>query len=348
MNLITSYQYDNNYNTSNTNYSPAFTIFNTIHFINPKPLFNLYTLPNTTSPSTPSSSTNRAYRTLKRKFPNTPFPSNPGTSTSILNHPPHTNTKEFLQIRLPFFPQYTYFHSDPNEERPIYVNEHVVYPTLSRTSHYHLTNPLTLPLHNTPHNNELSSTLLYLLTTALTLSQFTQVGYQQSVNKFTAPKANTHSIDYYDHNIIRPNEDICLLGDPNTNPQLTEKFFTKTSYNFTLNMLDKKYDKVISAALRNTNAYESYFNKFNFFSLIFPFFTPTERNLHCSHEIMLRTKQTHTYTYYKFIESHYIHHTPARQLHHFFLISPIVLKTLAYKAPSKIMIPSPRCISSAH
>ena len=42
---------------------------------------------NSTSPSTSSSSTNRAYRTFKRKFPNTPFPTNPGTSTSYINHP---------------------------------------------------------------------------------------------------------------------------------------------------------------------------------------------------------------------------------------------------------------------
>ena len=31
---------------------------------------------------------------------------------------------------------------------------------------------------------------------------------------------------------------------------------------------------------------------------------------------MLRTKQTHTYTYYQFIQHHYTHNTPARQLHH--------------------------------
>ena len=59
---------------------------------------------NPISPSTPSSSTNRAYRTLKRKFPNSPFPSNPGTSTSYINHPLHTNMKDFLQICLPFSP----------------------------------------------------------------------------------------------------------------------------------------------------------------------------------------------------------------------------------------------------
>ena len=123
-----------------------------------------------------------------------------------------------------FFPQYTYFHSDPHDEKPNYINEHVLYPTLSWTSHYHFTNPLTLPLYNTPHNNEVSSTQLYLLTTALTSSQFTQIGYRESLAKFNAPKANTHSIDYYDRNIIRPNEDICLLGDPNNNPHSPRKF----------------------------------------------------------------------------------------------------------------------------
>ena len=71
----------------------------------------------------------------------------------------------------------------------------------------------------------------------------------------------------------------------------------KTSYTFSLNILNKKYDKFISAALRNTNAQESYFNKLNHFSLAFHFFTPKECDLHCSHEVMLRTKQTHTYTY---------------------------------------------------
>ena len=33
---------------------------------------------------------------------------------------------------------------------------------------------------------------------------------------------------------------------------------------------------------------------------------------------MLRTKQTHTYTYYKFIQSPYTHNTPSRQPHHRF------------------------------
>ena len=31
---------------------------------------------------------------------------------------------------------------------------------------------------------------------------------------------------------------------------------------------------------------------------------------------MLRTKQTHTYTYYRFIQNHYTLHTPSRQPHH--------------------------------
>ena len=33
---------------------------------------------------------------------------------------------------------------------------------------------------------------------------------------------------------------------------------------------------------------------------------------------MLRSKQTHTYTYYKFIQHHYTHNTPARQIYHIY------------------------------
>ena len=111
--------------------------------------------------------------------------------------------------------------------------------------------------------------------------QFTLVGYRQSLIKFTAPKSNEYSIDYYDHNIIRPNEDIFLKNNPFANPQLTEKFFIKTTYTFTLSALNKKYDNVISAALRDIHAYNSYFNKLNRFSLTFHLLTPKERDLHC-------------------------------------------------------------------
>ena len=54
----------------------------------------------------------------------------------------------------------------------------------------------------------------------------------------------------------------------------------------------------------------------NIFSLTFHSLTPKERDLQCSHEIMLQTKQTHTYTYYRFIQNHYSLHTPSRQPHH--------------------------------
>ena len=45
-----------------------------------------------------SNSTNRAYRTFKRKFPNNSFPTKPGTACEYINHPHHTNTKDFLAI----------------------------------------------------------------------------------------------------------------------------------------------------------------------------------------------------------------------------------------------------------
>ena len=156
----------------------------------------------------------------------------------------------------------------------------------------------------------------YLLTTALTTKQLTQIGYKQSLIRFTLLKTNEYFIAHYDHHIQRSNEDTFLNDDKFANQQLTEKFFIKSPYVFTLYTLDKKYDHVISAALRDIQEYVSYFNKFNNFSLTFHFLTPKECDLHWSHEIMLRAKQAHAYTNNKFIQYHYTHNTPARQIHH--------------------------------
>ena len=181
----------------------------------------------------------------------------------------------------------------------------------------------------------------------------------QALTRITAPKANEFSNDRYDHHIIRANEDIFLDDDKLANPQLTEKFFIETSNVFTLNSLDKKYDQHSAAALRNIQAYDFYFNKFNNFSLSFHFLTPKERDLHCSHDVMLRTKQTHVYTYYKSIQHHYTLNTLSRQPHHryqyinskyphlSFLTTLIVLKILTSKASFEIMNSSPRCINFA-
>ena len=102
------------------------------------------------STSTESSkSTNRAYRTFKRKFPNHPFPTKPGTAREYINHPNHTNTKDFLAITLPSFPQYTLNTPNDTNNTRSFVDEHVLMPTLQWTSYYHFTNPLCLPLSNT-------------------------------------------------------------------------------------------------------------------------------------------------------------------------------------------------------
>ena len=119
---------------------------------------------------------------------------------------------------------------------------------------------------------------------------------------------------------IRPNQDQFLDDDKFTNPQLTENFFIRTPYIFTLSSLDKKHDHIISEALIDIQACESFYDKFETFSLTFHFLTPKDRDLHCSHDIMLRTKQTHTYTYYKFIQNHFNLHTPSRQPHHSFQV----------------------------
>ena len=271
------------------------------------------------STSTISSlNTNRAYRTFKRKFPNHPFPAKPGTAREYINHPQHTNTKEFLAITLPSFPQYTLnTPHDANETRN-FVDEYVLMPTLSWTSYYHFTNPLCLPLFSTSIDIERNKDMLYRLTTPLTARQFTYVGYKKSLKIHTASRANEYTLEYYDHNIIRANQDQFLDDDRFANPQITEKFFIKTPYVFTLNIFDRKFDHIISEALTNTQAYESFKERFQIFSLTFHFLAPHERDLHCSHDIMLRTKQTHTYSYYRFIQNHFDLHTPSRQPHHRF------------------------------
>ena len=49
--------------------------------------------------------------------------------------------------------------------------------------------------------------MLYRLTTTLTPRQFTYVVYKKLLKTITAPRANEFAIEYYDQNIIRPNQD---------------------------------------------------------------------------------------------------------------------------------------------
>ena len=314
-NFITLQQQPYHLNTPTINQISSTTISS-----NPPTPSSNYTESLTPSSTSTISSlnTNRAYRTFKRKFPNHPFPAKPGTAREYINHPQHTNTKEFLAITLPSFPQYTLnTPHDANETRN-FVDEYVLMPTLSWTSYYHFTNPLCLPLSSTSIDIERNKDMLYQLTTPLTARQFTYVGYKKSLKIHTAPRANEYTLEYYDHNIIRANQDQFLDDDRFANPQITEKFFIKTPYIFTLNIFDRKFDHIISEALTNTQAYESFKERFQIFSLTFHFLAPHERDLHCSHDIMLRTKQTHTYSYYRFIQNHFDLHTPSRQPHHRF------------------------------
>ena len=123
---------------------------------------------------------------------------------------------------------------------------------------------------------------LYRLTTSLTLRQVTCIGYKKLLKAFTAPRANDYSIEYYDHNIIGPNQDQFLDDNHFANPQITEKIFIKTSYVFTLNIFDKKHDHIISEALSDIKAYETFYDNFQPFSITFHFLSPKERDLHCS------------------------------------------------------------------
>ena len=106
-------------------------------------------------------------------------------------------------------------------------------------------------------------------------------------------------------------------------------------------------------------AYQSFQDKFQLFTLTFHFLSPQERDLHCSHDIMLRTKQTHTHTLTHTIVSYkttliYTHPQDNPTIvfnlltqntrHHFFLILHIVSKTLTSTAPSVTTIPFTKCI----
>ena len=136
-----------------------------------------------TSTETPTS-TNRAYRTFKQKFPNHPFTTKPGTAKEYINHPEDTNTKNFLEITLPSFPQYTLNTSTiPNETRN-FVDEHVLRPTLHWTAYYNYANPLYLPLTKTNENVEKNKNVLHRLITSLTPRQFTYVGYKKVIKNF--------------------------------------------------------------------------------------------------------------------------------------------------------------------
>ena len=97
-------------------------------------------------------------------------------------------------------------------------------PTLHWTAYYNYTNPLCPPLANTTEKIEKNENLLYRLTTSLTPRQFTYVGYKSLLKTFTASRANDFSIEYYDHNIISPNQDQFLDEDRSANPQLTKNF----------------------------------------------------------------------------------------------------------------------------
>ena len=170
-----------------------------------------------------STSTNRAYRTFKRNFSNHPFPSKSRTALEYVNHPDNTHTTNFIQITLPLFPQCTLNQSDPNPEPRHFVDEHVLIPSRHWTGYYNFTNPLTLPLYDITNDIERNKYELFRLTTSLTPRQFTYVGYKKLLKTFTAPRANDYSIEYYDHNIIRYNQDQLLDDDQYANPQLTEK-----------------------------------------------------------------------------------------------------------------------------
>ena len=103
------------------------------------------------------------------------------------------------------------------------------------------------------------------------LKEFTTIGLTKTLSRLAAQKANRFSNNQYVHAIARYMEDTFLEDDTNANPQLTEKLFIRSQDVSTINCMNKKFDHVISTALRDTKTYDPYFNKFNHFSLTFNF-----------------------------------------------------------------------------
>ena len=135
-----------------------------------------------------------------------------------------------------------------------------------------------------PHYPGAPATTLH----ALHENQFTTPG----LNRFIAPKANQFSNNHYNHAVTRYIEDSPYDDDPHINPQLTENFFI-----FYLDSTNKKLDHIIDHALKTQKPMNRSF-QFNHFALTFNYLTPKERDMYCSHKIVLKTKTTHTYKYY--------------------------------------------------
>ena len=207
--------------------------------------------------------------------------------------------------------------------------------TLHWTSYYHFTNPLCLPLSNTHIDIERNQNMQYRLTTPLTHRQFTYIGYKKSLKTYTAPRANEYTLEYYDHNIIRAKQDKFLDDDRFANPQITEKFFIKTPYVFTLNIFDRKFDHVLSEALTDMQAYESFKERFQLFSLTFNFLAPHETHIH----IIVSYKIILTCTLHQDNHTTVFSLLTLNTLHHFSLTSHIASKLLTFTVFFAIMVP---------
>ena len=93
-----------------------------------------------------------------------------------------------------------------NETRN-FVDEHVLMPTLHWTAYYNHTNPLCLPLANITESIEKNKKHVIQTHPIINTSTIYLHWIKKLLKTFTAPRANDFSIEYYDHKIIRPNQD---------------------------------------------------------------------------------------------------------------------------------------------
>ena len=88
--------------------------------------------------------------------------------------------------------------------------------------------------------------------------------------------------------------------EPAVNSQLTKKFFIKSEHSSHID-ITTKIDHITDHAIMNTKAYEPFFSKFDHYELIFKLQTLKEGDTNYSHEVKLKSKFAHTYTYSEII-----------------------------------------------
>ena len=109
------------------------TLQQQLHHCNNLTIHHLSQTTTCSESSNPTSTTGdtRAHRVFERKFPDIPSPSKPQPAQTFTTHPLHTNTKQFLQVCLPFF------LNIPTTTRILTTNNQFMLTKMPFSPHFH-------------------------------------------------------------------------------------------------------------------------------------------------------------------------------------------------------------------